>query len=399
MGTTAMIEFRYYNTKLLVLKKLLIVVFLVIFGMPVAYSQVILPPQPEPPTPPFQIPIGPPNQTFPSTDLFTKEPSPERWDSLAPMPTPRTEVAVAAIGERIYVIGGFDKTNRATAIVEVYDTITDTWDSAAPLPIPLHHVGAASLSGEVYVVGGYVEGWDATDSVFIYNQEADSWKEAASMPTKRGALTIQFVDGVLYAVGGADRIALDINEAYNPKTDTWQNMAPMPTARDHLASAVVDGKMYAIGGRIITLGSNLATNEVYDPKADSWQVQDSMPTARGGLAAAAIANTIFVFGGESPNFTFEQNEQYIPGAGWFSHKAMPTARHGLGVVTVDDRIYVIGGGVVPGASVSAINESYYNAAFIPEFGVLSFIVLGISFCIVFLLYYTRFNKNKELLIK
>ena len=118
------------------------------------------------------------------------------------------------------------------------------------------------------------------------------------------------------------------------------------------------------------------------PKTDTWQSLEPMPTARGGLAAATIGNTIFVFGGESLTSTFEQNEQYIPEAGWFSHTRMPTPRHGLGAAAVDDRIYVIGGGVMPGASVSGINESYYNANFIPEFGILSFIVLGISFGIV-----------------
>jgi len=371
------------------------VVFLLVFGMPLSYSQGIIPPLPEPPTPPFQIPIGPPNQTYTSRDFFTKEPSQERWDSLAPMPTARTEIAVAAIGEKIYVIGGFDRSSSATDIVEVYNTITNTWHSASSLPVKLHHIGAASFSNEVYVVGGYLEGWTPTDSLFIYNPEKDSWRNAESMPTKRGALTVQFVDGVLYAVGGADQIALTTNEMYDLQTDTWQRKDSMPTGREHLASSVVNGKIYVIGGRVMTLSSNLGTNEAYDPKTDAWQTLESMPTARGGLAAEAINGTIFVFGGESPTETFEQNEQYIPEVGWFSHKVMLTSRHGLGAVAVDDRIYVIGGGVVPGASVSGINESYYNANFIPEYGALSFIVLGISFGIVIVFYFTVLNKRKN----
>jgi len=195
--------------------------------------------------------------------------------------------------------------------------------------------------------------------------------------------------------GGADRIALTTNEMYDPKTDSWEKKASMPTGREHLASSVVNGKIYVIGGRVITLTSNLSTNEAYDPKTDSWQSLESMPTARGGLAAAAINGTIFVFGGESPTETFEQNEQYIPEVGWFSHKPMPTPRHGLGAVAVDDRIYVIGGGIVPGVSVSGINESYYNVNFIPEFGAFSFIVLGISFGIVIVFYFTLLNKRKN----
>jgi hypothetical protein len=52
---------------------------------------------------------------------------------------------------------------------------------------------------------------------------------------------------------------------------------------------------------------------------------------------------------------------------------------------------------VPGASVSGINESYYNANFIPEFGTLSFIVLGISFGIV--IFYSYKVKSVKLGIK
>jgi len=380
------------------LKKLLgAIIFLIVFGMPLSYSQGIIPPLPEPPTPPFKIPIEPPNQTFTSRDFFKKEPTQERWDSLVPMPTPRTEVAVAAIGEKIYVIGGLDSLSRATDIVEIYNTGTNTWHLASSLPIKLHHVGTASFSGEVYVIGGYLEDWTPTDSLFIYNPENDSWRKAASMPTKRGALTVQFVDGVMYAVGGANKIAFTVNEAYDPVTDSWQKQASMPTGREHLASSVVNGMMYVIGGRVMTLSLNLDTNEVFDPKTDTWQSLESMPTARGGLAAATIGNSIFVFGGESLTSTFEQNEQYIPEVGWFSHTQMPTPRHGLGAVAVDDRIYVIGGGIIPGASVSGINESYYNANFIPEFGTLSFIVLGISFGIVIFYSYKVKSPKRNLM--
>jgi hypothetical protein len=35
------------------------------------------------------------------------------WIVKTPMPTPRTEVAAAALGEKIYVIGGFGKGRRS----------------------------------------------------------------------------------------------------------------------------------------------------------------------------------------------------------------------------------------------------------------------------------------------
>ena len=57
---------------------------------------------------------------------------------------------------------------------------------------------------------------------------------------------------------------------------------------------------------------------------------------------------------------------------------MPNGRHGLDSATVNDRIYVIGGGVVPGLSVSGLNESYYNANYIPEFHTITIMILMLS---------------------
>jgi len=66
------------------------------------------------------------------------------WTSLAPVPSPRSEVAVAELGGLIYVIGGFDGSGTTTATVEVYDPATDSWIQVAPLPAPRHPAAAIS---------------------------------------------------------------------------------------------------------------------------------------------------------------------------------------------------------------------------------------------------------------
>jgi len=54
-----------------------------------------------------------------------------------PIPTPRGEMAFTTLDEKIYVIGGFDKNEKALDVVEVYDTKTNTWATLAPLPEPI----------------------------------------------------------------------------------------------------------------------------------------------------------------------------------------------------------------------------------------------------------------------
>src|SRR5690349_5181401 len=45
-----------------------------------------------------------------------------QWKSAAPMPTPRSSMAVATIGSHIYVIGGMGDLARPTGVMEMYDT-------------------------------------------------------------------------------------------------------------------------------------------------------------------------------------------------------------------------------------------------------------------------------------
>lgn len=74
-----------------------------------------------------------------------------RWVTKAPMPTPRTEVAVAALGGKVYVVGGFEGSGD---VVEVYDPAADRWAALAPMPTARHGLGAAVVGGVVYVIGG-----------------------------------------------------------------------------------------------------------------------------------------------------------------------------------------------------------------------------------------------------
>src|SRR5262245_22070154 len=68
---------------------------------------------------------------------------PGRWMIGAPMPSERSEVAVAAVEGRIYVVGGFDGQTE----LEVYDPTVDRWTRGAPFPRPLHHAAAVGLDG------------------------------------------------------------------------------------------------------------------------------------------------------------------------------------------------------------------------------------------------------------
>jgi len=317
-------------------------------------------------------PTPSPGDPLSFTPRLTPAPAAKGWRTLIPMPTPRSEVAVAEVNGKIYVVGGFEADGSPSATVEVYDPVTDTWDEIEPLPEPRHHAAATGVGATfLYVFGGFGTGFDDPKAtVYRYDPFIPAWQERAPLPTARGGHAVapaacpQLTGACIYAIGGSSRGGRNVEsvEAYEDVSNSWTTSAQMPTPRDHLAidSIPIAGKVYAIGGRRnVDFGQNLSENEEYDPETDTWAVRAPLPTARSGIAAAELNGRVYVFGGEGSNGTFDENEAYDPQTDtWETLEPVPTARHGLGAAVVGDTIYVIGGGPTPGLSVSGANEAF-----------------------------------------
>jgi N-acetylneuraminic acid mutarotase len=294
----------------------------------------------------------------PTTGTGQLRPGQGRWLTKAAIPTPRSEVAVAEVNGKIYVLGGYSS-SRGQAVHEEYDPATDRWRSRANLPKGLNHAGAVGLNGKLYMIGGYSESGGAVADTYVYDPAADRWSALASMPTPRGALGVAEVGGKIYVVGGRNTADVGANEVYDPATDRWGRLAAMPTPRDHLGVAALGGKVYAMGGRFETFARNTGINEVFDPATGRWERRADMPTPRSGIAAVSLAGHVLVFGGEETQGTFEENEAYNPTAdAWVALAPMPTARHGIGAAVVSETVYIPSGGPTPGGSQIETHEAF-----------------------------------------
>jgi len=288
--------------------------------------------------------------------------APGRWATSAAMPTPRQEVAVAAYGGHVWVIGGLGAGAAPVSTVERYDPASNTWDARPRLPTPVHHAAAVVVGDRLYVVGGYTGGrlqWQPLDNVYEWSDARGTWEARVPMPTPRGALAAVQLNGRIHALGGSASDPLSAHEVYDPTTSRWTVVNAMPTARDHLAAVVFHDRVWALGGRASFTGTQYANVEVYDAATDSWRTGPPLPRGRGGLAAAALPDRILVFGGEAPFRIFNATEMYEPsGNRWIAKEPMPTPRHGIGAVAIDGRVYVTGGGTEPGFAPSQANEVY-----------------------------------------
>lgn len=304
-----------------------------------------------------------------------------RWQSRAPVRDARTEVSVTSDDSLIYLIGGYARgegrrpaTPRAML---VYDPAADRWTTAGDIPEGLNHASLAAVGGRLYIVGGFQEASrHPTAAVRIYDPARRTWRDGAPMPTPRGALAVAVLDGRIHAIGGNAAGGVDLephdhgvsasdrsvgtHEAYDPERDTWTRLEPMPTARNHLGAAAIAGKIHVVGGRVPG-DMELTTHEVYDPATDTWSEGPPVPTGRSGIAVVAHRGRLYVFGGETvrrfSSRTFEEAERFDPGTGrWELLPPMPTARHGLGAASLGEAIYVVSGGPEPGLTLGVANE-------------------------------------------
>jgi non-specific serine/threonine protein kinase len=289
------------------------------------------------------------------TTAATPAPGESAWRRLAPAPSPRTEVAAAAVGRRLWVLGGYAPDGATLATAEVYDIATDTWARGPDLPVAVNHAMAATLDGALYVAGGNDGRRPSTQ---LARLEGERWRALAPLPQGRSAGGLVALDGRLYLVGGVVEGGLaGDTHIYDPAADRWAAAPGLPTPREHLGAAASGGRVVVVGGRVAGRG-NLDAAEAFDPGSGRWSALPALPTARGGLAATATAGGLVVAVGGEAAATFPEAEAFDPASGtWRSLPPLPTPRHGLGVVAVGEVVYVLAGGPRPGLHTSAANEA------------------------------------------
>jgi hypothetical protein len=283
--------------------------------------------------------------------------APRQWDTHAPMPLPRTEVAAAAVGNEIVVVGGFTADGGASPRADAYSPARDTWRRLPDLPVGRHHAMAVGMGGKAYVLGGYSGTGATLRTAFVL--ENGAWRALPRMPFPRAAAGVGVSGRRIVVAGGigeARRLARNAL-VYEVRTRRWSS-APGPTPREHLGVTSFAGTVYAIAGRTAGLDTNLLHFESWRLGQSRWQRLQPIPDSRGGTGAAALRGQIVSAGGEEPDGTIREVLAYrIAEKRWVRLADLPTPRHGVGVAALAGRVYVIGGGPEPGLTVSSANES------------------------------------------
>ncbi len=296
-------------------------------------------------------------------------PAPGAWGTRAPLLEANSEMSVAALDGKIYVLGGYPSNRISVATVQEYDPVQNSWRLTARLPAALNHTMAAAVNGRLYLIGGQTGNTGNgpfVDTVYEYDPAKATWTSRTPMPTQRSGGAAAVVDGKIYVAGGRPPRGHDF-AVYDPRSNTWKTLPDLPTQRNHLTAAAVDGKIYVIGGRFEGGFRSEKSDavEVFDPAANAWAARARLPRPRGGVNGVEALGCIHVLGGEGndqdPRGVFPDHDVYNPRTDtWARLDPMPVPVHGVtGAAFMNGLIHLPGGGTaLGGASGSTIHQVY-----------------------------------------
>jgi DNA-binding CsgD family transcriptional regulator len=236
--------------------------------------------------------LSPSNRT---TDVL--ESYPERWQELAAMPEPRSNMASIAFDGNIFVVAGEESEGVCNDVIR-YNTINDHWDILKEKPTPVADIQGVLIGAKIYVPGGRLENGHPTDILEVYDIRIDEWEHKTPLPIKVSGYALVAYEGQMYLFGGWDgEKALDVVMRYDPVDDSWEEAASMPTARAYAGAAAVGGKIYVVGGW--DGEQALDKNESYTPTKDlegenAWEIERELPESGYSLGVESMAGMVFV---------------------------------------------------------------------------------------------------------
>jgi N-acetylneuraminic acid mutarotase len=267
------------------------------------------------------------------------------WTFGAEMPTPRRRLGVTRAPDgRIFAIGGETTSNIQSAVVEIYDPVSNAWSTGPSLPATLSWSGAATgYDGKIYVLS-------ASTNNYVFNATNNSWSSLAPAPegTTRTAFTLVPIGHKIAVVGGADSLVL-----YDIDTNTWSSGPAYPEVRSAPAAAVDStGALLMLGGFKTQDGSFASTSSVYRLAAggSAWQLATALPTGVGLLGATTDSSgRVIAIGGQTGGYinsgaNYLANVSVLHNGSWAALAPLNDPRISAGVCAdANGKVYVIGG--------------------------------------------------------
>jgi len=183
------------------------------------------------------------------------------WQACARCPQARAEGGIVAMGDRLYLMGGFERLDLVVNVVNVFDLRKQRWTEEFKMPAGMGETHF-SLAGDderyVYTAGGQTgpECGPGVATCFVLDTATHRWAGLPDLPAPRYAPTVNLWNGRLHVAGGSlpDRctparehwsIAVKDGRAME---ESWREEPAVPAPATHRGGAVVGDRLYVFGG-------------------------------------------------------------------------------------------------------------------------------------------------------
>lgn len=232
------------------------------------------------------------------------------WTQLADMPMAIYGEGIGQVGDKIYLVAGWQNTSDADytwitvdSIME-YDMARDTFIFRQTAPYKMGSMISCMMNDEMYLFGGVTGlGKGYPNEARKYDPVTEQW-DTTSVPDMQYPHlmhgTAEVLDGMIYVLGGTG-IPPDFSSQRSEKYDgsKWDPIAEMPVPSVLHTSVIHDNKILLFGGDSLwTPQSGNATNVIqeYDPSEGSWRLKEPMPFIGASMVGGKVGNFVYLAG-------------------------------------------------------------------------------------------------------
>lgn len=277
------------------------------------------------------------------------DPTADAWTKKANMPVAKSYFGYFVYSNKVYVLGGFNGSYLSS--VEVYDPVSDTWVSKGnilPTARKSLTVTLDPTSGKAYAIGGYHGGY--LNTVHEFDPETFTFIQKPNITTRRSDHVAFYYDGKIYVesgiAGGLDTVYTE--EQYHVATGVTTNGGAPRTFMANAAGVTIEDRFIGIGGRTsgeaIEYTTEMTHSSLQQPNDEltAWYITKSqMNVARAGHGAAVLNGKVYMAGGVNSNSVFAYLEELD--LGWQVKSSLPIPLKNFKSIEVDGKIYVFGG--------------------------------------------------------
>ncbi|MNM20177.1 N-acetylneuraminate epimerase [compost metagenome] len=270
----------------------------------------------------------------------------------APTDPIRSLHSAIAVGDEMFMAGGFNNAGIAVATFQKYNFITEQWTTLSPmLATGLRASALINVNGDLRPLG-------LSNRKDAFALTGNIWRALGTAPEwVCYGYVAGWYNGKLYQIGGDGTTVNSVTRTrqmfleWDPVTDKWTILPNLPFSSLYAVGHVVGTKFWVYGGN----GSNAGTPFMwsYDFVTKTWVQGPSHPSgqARSQCFSANIGNRIIV-GGGTDAVSKRTKEVYVFDIGllaWERLKDLETGAQSASCVVYDDKAWIYGGYAIDGS--------------------------------------------------